>query len=165
MSALHARRELCNHVVAQIVKAKLIICSIGDRCGIGLAARDRAELCGALIVAAVLSVEDERAVVRNHANREAERSEERPHPLRVAAGEIVVHGDHVDAATGQSIERRSKGPDKCLPFARLHLRDLSLMECNRTEDLLVIWAHAKRSARGLARGGECFGRSLVECRG
>ena len=51
-----------------------------------------------------------------------------PHPCRIAAGEIVVHGEHMDAASLARIPRHSGNRRQRLAFARLHLHNPSVRQ-------------------------------------
>ncbi len=70
------------HVVAEIVEAEFVVRAVGDVAGVRLLA-----LVG--FHAAL-----------NRADGEAEAGVERAHPFHVAAGQVVVHRDDVDRATG-----------------------------------------------------------------
>ena len=89
------------HVVAQVVEAEL---------GVG-AVRDVGRVGGALLLVGLH--------VLQHADGEPEALVDRAHPLRVAAGQVVVDGDDVDALAGERVEhdgqrRRSAScPRRC----------------------------------------------------
>ena len=72
------------HVVAQVVEAELGVRSVGD---VGLVGQP-------LVL--------ERLHVLDHADRDAERVVERPHPLGVAAREVVVDRHEVDALAARA---------------------------------------------------------------
>ena len=80
MAALHAIGEIVFHVVAQIVEPEFVVGAVGDVGAIGGAAFGIIE------------------IVDDNADFEAQRSIERAHPFGVAASEIIVYGDDVDAA-------------------------------------------------------------------
>ena len=86
VAALDHLRHVVFHVVAQIVEAELVVGAVGDVGGVGLAA--------------LLVVEP----VHDDADRQAEEPVDLPHPLGVAAGEIIVDGDDVDAFAGERIQ-------------------------------------------------------------
>ncbi len=83
VAALHAMRQVVLHVVAQIVEAVLVVRAVSD--------------VGTVRCPALRVVE----IVHNDADRHAEAAIERAHPFRVAAREVVVHGDDVDAAASE----------------------------------------------------------------
>ena len=67
------------HVVAQVVEAEFVVRAVGDVAGVGL-----------LPLAGLHAALD-------RADGQAEARVERAHPLHVAAGEVVVHRDDVNA--------------------------------------------------------------------
>ena len=144
VSALHHVLQLELHVVAQVVEAELVVGAVGDVGGVGLAS---------LVV---------REVVDDDADRQAEEAVDLAHPFGVALGEIVVHGDDVDAAAGERVQVAGKRGDQRLAFAGLHLGDLSLVEDHAADELDVEVAHADGAAAGLAHDGEGLGQDIGE---
>ena len=144
MAALGHLREVGLHVVAQVVEAELVVGRVGD---VGLVG-------GALLGLGLLG--------DDHAGGEAEHPEDLAHPLGVAAGEVVVDGDDVDALAGQRVERGREGRDQGLALAGLHLGDVALVEEDAAHELHVEGAQAERPARGLAHQGEGLGQQGVE---
>ena len=151
-----------DHVVAQVVEAELVVRAVGDVGGVGLAAGDRAEVDQPLVARRVAGLEDERRVVGDHPDADAEEVEDRAHPLRVAPGEVVVDGDDVDAAAGQGVEDRGQRRDEGLALAGLHLGDLALVEDGAADQLDVEVAHPERPLHRLAGHREDVGQDLVE---
>src|SRR5216683_2102177 len=137
VAALHTVGEVVLHVVAEIVEAELVVGAVGDVGGVG--------------GTALIVVE----VVDDHADGEPERAIERTHPFRVAAGEVVVDGDDVHTASGQSVEGGGKGGDEGLAFAGLHFRDFAVVQDHPADKLHVEVAHVQEAASGFANQGEC----------
>ena len=162
MSTLYALLKLGDHVVAEVVKAELIVCAVGDISGIRLTPGDRAQLCGLLVAAVIVGVEQERTIVRNHANGEAHEGEDRTHPTCVATGEVVVDGHHMYAAATDGIDGGAEWPDECLPFTGAHLGNLSLMQHDCAQNLLVVWAHTSGSARCFTCRRQNLGQLSIE---
>ena len=79
MPALHVVRELELHVVAEVVEPELVVRAVGDVGGVG-------DLPLGVV-----------QFVLNDADGHAEEAVDPAHPLRVAAGEVVVDRDDVDA--------------------------------------------------------------------
>ena len=98
MVALDHRLEIELHVVAQIVEAELVVRAVGDVAARRLAWRSRSP-----------------CVVLDDADREAEELVEPAHPLGVAAGQVVVDGDDVNAAAGERIEVERSVATSVLP--------------------------------------------------
>ena len=94
--------------------------------------------------------------------RHAEEAVDPAHPLRVAAGEVVVDGDDVDALAGERIEIRRQRGDQRLAFAGLHLGDLAAVEDHAADQLHVEVPHVQHAAPGLADDGERLGQQIVE---
>ena len=84
------------------------------------------------------------------------------HPLRVAAGQVVVHGDDVDALAFERVEVGGQRGDQRLAFAGLHLGDLAAVEDHAADHLDVEMPHVERAAPGLADDGEGLGQQIVE---
>ena len=74
------------------------------------------------------AAEEVGGLVLKAADGQAEGIVDRPHPLRVALGQVVVHGHQMRAATVQGVEVQRQRGDQRLAFAGLHLGDLALME-------------------------------------
>ena len=84
------------------------------------------------------------------------------HPFRVAAGEIVVDGDDVDALAGERVQVDGEGGDERLAFAGLHLGDRALVQHHAADELHVEMALAERSLGGLAHRREGRHENVVE---
>ena len=132
------------HVVAQIVEAELVVGAVGDIAAVGL-----------LALLVVQPVDDD-------ADGETEERVDLAHPFGVAAGEVVVDGDHMHAAAGQRVEIDRKGRDQRLAFAGLHLRDAAFMQDHAAGELDVEMALAEGALGGLAHRGEGRHQDIVE---
>ena len=86
MAALHALRCAKHHVVAQVIEAELRVGAVRDICLVGR------------------TLLHERHAVLQKADLHAEEAVDLAHPLRVALGEVIVHGDDVHALTGDRVE-------------------------------------------------------------
>ena len=134
------------HVVAQIVEAEFVVGGVRHVAGIG-----------GLALFVVEPVHDD-------ADREAQEAVDLPHPLAVALGEIVVHGDDMHALAGQRIEVHRERGDQRLAFARLHLGDVALVKHHAADHLHVEVPLLQRAPRGLAHGCERRSQNAVERR-
>ena len=151
-----------DHVVAQVVEAELVVRAVGDVRGVRLLARDGPEVDESLVRAPVIWVVQVGNVVLDDADRQAEAMEDGTHPLRVALGQVIVHGHDVDAALRHRVQRRGQRGDEGLALAGLHLRDLSLVQRHSAEELDVEVAHAELAPAYLAGSGEDLGQRVVE---
>ena len=109
VAALYAGRRPRDHVVAQVVEAELGVRAVGD---VGLVG-------GNLLRGA--------HAVLDQADLHAEEAVDLAHPLGVAAGEVVVHGDDVDVVARKRVQIPREGGHERLAFARLHLGDLPVV--------------------------------------
>ena len=146
VTALHVVREVELHVVAQVVEPELVVGAVGDVAGVG-------DL-------AFLVVE----VVLDDADRHPEEAVDTAHPLRVAAGQVVVDRDDVDALALERVEIGRERRDERLAFAGLHLGDLAAVQDDAADQLDVEVAHVQHAAAGFADYGKGFRNEVVERR-
>ena len=132
------------HVVAEVVEAVFVVGAIGDVAAVG-----RRPL------GIVEAVDDD-------ADGEAEEVVDLPHPFRVAAGEIVVDGDDVDALAPERVQVDGERGDEGLALAGPHLGDAALVKHHAADQLHVEMALAERALRRLAHGGEGGDEKVVE---
>ena len=144
MATLHALACLRNHVVTQVVEAELAVGTVGDVSRIGR----------------FLAIEPH--AVLQAANAHAQTLVDPAHPLAVALGEVIVHGNDVDSPTCDGIEIRRERSNERLAFASLHLGDHAPVQGDATHDLLIEVTHPLRPLRSLPHGGEGLGEQLVE---
>jgi hypothetical protein len=136
--------EAGGHVVAQVVEPEL-----GVR-----AVRDVRRVGRALLLVGL--------VVLEHADGQAEAFVDRPHPVRVAAGQVVVDRDHVHALAGERVDDHGERAGERLALARAHLGDLTVMEDHAADQLHVEMTHLHPSAAHLAGQREGLGQQLVD---
>jgi hypothetical protein len=82
-----------------------------------------------------------RLVVLNDADSEPQKRVELTHPFRIAAGQVVVDGDHVNAAPAQSIQIDGCSGYQRLALAGRHLGDAAPMEDDSADELHVEMDH------------------------
>ncbi len=144
--ALHAVLDVELHVVAQIIKAELIVRAIGDVGGIGGAA---------LVVVQIM---------HNHADGQPQELVDLAHPLGIALGQIVVDRDHMHAMAGQCIQIAGQRGHQRLAFAGPHFGNLALMQHHAANQLHVKVAHAQHSPAGLAHHGKGLRQQRIQRR-
>ncbi len=105
MAALDHVGQRVLHVVAQVVETEFVVGAVGHVAGVG----------GAALVVV--------QPVHDLADRKAEEAVDLPHPVRIAAGEIVVDGDDVDALALEGVEIDRRGRHQGLALAGAHLGD------------------------------------------
>ena len=96
------------------------------------------------------------------ADGQAEEAVDPAHPLGVAAGQVVVDGDDVDALAGERVEVDRQRGDERLAFAGLHLGDLAAVEHHAADQLDVEVPHVEHAAAGFADDREGLGQQVVE---
>ena len=144
VAALHHVLELELHVVAEVVEAELVVGAVGHVARVrGLA----------------LVVEQ---VVLDAAHRQPQEPVDLAHPVRVAPGEVVVHGDDVHAPAGQGVQVHGHGRDEGLALAGLHLGDLSRVQDHPADQLHVEGAKAQGAHGGFASDRERLLEQLVQ---
>ncbi len=136
-------RKLELHVVAQVVEAELVVRPVGN------VRRVRHLTLGI------------RQLVLDDANRQSEEPVDFAHPLRVAAGEVVVDGHDVDALALDGVQIRRKRRHQRLALAGLHLGDLAFVKDSAADKLHVEVPHVQRTAAGFPDDGEGFNQQVV----
>ena len=131
-------------LVAEEVEAELLAGPVGDVAGIGGAA-------GAVGLAGL-----------DAADGQPEQLVDRRHPLGVAAGQVVVDRDDVDALAGQGVEEGRHGGDQRLALAGLELGDALVVDGDAAQDLDVEMPLADRPLGRLADQGEGLEQQAVE---
>ena len=144
MTALHELRHVELHVVAQVVEAELVVGAVGDVAAVGRVAFRVAQ------------------VVLDHAHRHPEEAIDAPHPVGVAARQIVVDGDDVHALAGQRVQVGGEGGHQRFPLAGLHLGNLAAVQHDAADELHVEVPHAEHAPARLADDGEGVDQQLVE---
>src|SRR5215218_4888418 len=147
--------EICREVVTQIVEAELGVGAVGH---VGLVG-------GALVVpVALVGLQDP--------ERDSERVVDRLHPERIAASEVVVDRDEMDAlAVGgltvgvarlERVEDDGQRGRQRLSLAGLHLGDRAVVQDHPADQLDVEVALAERPLGDLARECERLEEQLVQ---
>jgi hypothetical protein len=132
------------HVVAQVVEAEFVVRAVRDIARVRFLPLAR--------VHAALDVADGQAQVRV----------DRPHPLHVAAGEVVVDGNYVNALALNRVEIRGERGDQRLAFAGHHLGDVPFVEDHPAHQLDVVMAHAQEPAAALTHCGKGLDQDVVQ---
>ena len=142
--ALHLEALALHHVVAQKIEAELVVGAVGDVAGIG----------GALVVRG-LSRDDD-------ADGKPHETVHFAHPRRVAGGEVIVDGHHMDAVARERVEIGGKHRNQRLAFARRHLGDSALVQRDCAHDLLEEGAQPQHPVARLAHCGVGVIEHIVE---
>ena len=132
------------HVIPQVVKAELVVGSVGD---VGVVSR----LLGRT-----------HHPVDHQAHGQTHEAVDLAHPLGVTLGQVVVDGDDVHALAGQRVQVGGQGGHQGLAFAGLHLGDAALMQDDAADELHPVGAHAQHTPGGLPAGGKGLGQDVVQ---
>ena len=141
--AMHLLPGVEAEAVAEQVEARLLGGDVGDVAGVGGAALGRPHR--------LLHVAD----------AHAQKLVDRPHPGGVAARQVVVEGEDVDAAAGEGGEEGRGDGGERLALAGLHLDDAARVQREARGDLHVVGALPERAAGGLAGESEGFDEQRV----
>ena len=181
--ALHLLLRIQHHVVPQIVEAELIVRPVGDVRAVSLPPRAgpqhpqiaqlaptlplfRIQLRIVLLLRRVLHrrVEEKRRAVLQHPHREPQRVVNRPHPLRVALRQIVVHRHQMRPIALQRIQIERQRRHQRLPLARPHLRNLALVQHHPAQQLHIVVAHLHTPTRRLPHRRKRLRQNVVQRR-
>ena len=132
------------HVVAQVVEAELGVGAVGDVGGVASARRVG------------------RVVVLLDPDLDAEGAVDGLHPFGVAAGQVVVDGDDVDAVARQRVEEDGQRRGQGLALAGLHLRDRARVQDHAADQLDVVVALSEHPLARLAAERKSLGQQVVE---
>ena len=107
-----------------------------------------------------------------HADRHAQKVIHLLHPQGVAAGQVVVDRDHMDALApggvavlvtrGERVEYHRQGGGESLAFTGLHLGDGPVVQDHPADQLDVEMALLQRALGRLARERKAFEEELVQ---
>ena len=132
------------HIIAQVIKAELIICTVGDVCIVLLAA-----LCRLLVCNDAPGFHPQETV-------------DAPHKLRLVARKVIIHRDNMDAFTLQGVEICWERCDQCFPFTGLHFGDIPPMECRTAHKLHIKVALPKGTLGYFAYCRKCFRHEIIK---
>src|SRR6185312_1787389 len=132
------------HVVAQVVEAELVVCTVGD--------------VGAVGLSPLLLVE----VVNNRAHRQAKEAVNPAHPPRVAPGQVIVHGNDVNALAAKRVQIAGQSCDQGFAFAGFHFGDAPAVEGNSADKLNVEVAHIQHAPARFATDRERLYKDVVQ---
>ena len=144
VAELHHVGLVGHHVVAQVVKAELIVGAVGD---IGIV--------GGPAGIAVHALYDQ-------ANGQPQPAVELAHPLAVALGQIVVNGNNVHPLAGQGVQVGGQGSHKGLALTGLHLGNIAAVQGNAAGHLHREVLHAQHTPCSLAADGKGIRQDVVQ---
>ena len=96
------------------------------------------------------------------ADRKPEEAVDLPHPLGVAAGQVVVHGHEVDAAAAERVQVDGQSRDEGLALTGLHLCDPAEVQRHAPHQLDVEVSLSEDPPSCLTDGGKGLNEEVVE---
>ena len=144
VAALHHVGLVGHHVVAQVVKAELVVGAVGD---IGIV--------GGPAGIAVHALHDQ-------TDGQSQPAVELAHPLAVALGQIVVDGNNVHPLAGQGVQVGGQGSHKGLALTGLHLGNIAAVQGDAAGHLHREVLHAQHTPCGFAADGKGIRQDVVQ---
>ena len=126
--------------IAEEIEAKFFRRPVGDVARIGLAA----------LIGFVRGLND--------SDRHSQRFVQRPHPLGVTRGQVIVDRGEVSPFADERMKVEGKGRSERFSFARLHFGEAPVEHCHPADVLDVEVAHVERPPTGFPYECECFGQ-------
>ena len=141
---LHAVGHLVDHIVPKVVESELVVGAIGDITTVGL-----------LLLFA-------RGLGQVNAHGQSEEVVEPAHPTRVAAGEVIIHRDHMHALGAQGVQVHRQGCGQRLAFAGAHFRNLAVVQGHAAQHLHIEMAHLHDAFGAFAHDRKRFRQQCVQ---
>ena len=141
---LYAAVQGHDHVVAQIIKAELIIGSIRD------ISRVRS-----LAFRLIYAMDDQSYL-------ESEVTVDLPHPLAIASSQIIVYRNDVNTLTCQSVQVYRQGGNQGFTLTCFHLSNTPLMQNDAALDLDREMFHTQDAPSCFTHCSEGFGQNIFQ---
>ena len=141
---LHTVTGFVDHVVTQVIEAVFVVGAVGDVSAIR----------GLLFLA--------RHVGQVDTHRQTQEVIEAAHPLGIAIGKIVIHGDYVHALARQRIEVHRQRSGQGFALTRAHFRNLAMVQCHAPKHLHIEVAHFHDALGTLTHHSKGFGEDRIK---
>ena len=141
---LHKLLLINDHVIAEVVKAQLVIGNIGD-----IAVVLRPSLLGF-------------HRLKDAAHGQPEEAVDFTHPVRITVGQIVIDCDDAHAPSLQRIQVCGKRTDEGLAFTGLHFGNTALVKDHTADQLDAEMLHAKHTPGCFTDNGICLRQNIVK---
>ena len=100
--------------------------------------------------------------VDDDADVHAEEAVDLSHPVGIAAGQVIIHGNDMHALAGDRIQVSRQGCSQRLAFAGAHFGDLAVMQHHSADQLHIVMAHPQYPRARLAHNRKCFGQEGIQ---
>ena len=144
MTPLHHLAFVNRHIVPQIVKAHLVIGTVGNIRSIS-----------GFPVAGL-------HIVDNQTHAQTQEPIDLAHPFRVTFGQIIVHGNDMHTLAGQCVQICRKHSHQRFTFTGAHLRNSALMQHNAADNLHPIGLHTQNTPCSLTGRCKCLRQNIVQ---
>ena len=134
-----------DHVVAQVIETEFVVRAEGDVAAVGEFTFGKIH------------------VVQNQADAQAQKMIKPTHPLRVAAGKVIVDGDHVHAFSAERVQIHGQRRNQRFAFAGLHFGDFAFVQTHAAHELNIEMSHTQNSTRRFTADGKRFGQDVFHC--
>ena len=142
--ALHTVLLVNDHVVAQIIKAHLIVGAVGNVTGV----------CRTALV--IVQVMDDAS------DSQAEETENLAHFIGLCLCQVVVNRNDMDAVTGETVQIGCNAGNQRFTFTGTHFRDSALMQNDCTDNLDRERLFAENTVRSLADSCKGFHHNIIK---
>ena len=132
------------HVIAQVVEPELVVGAVSDVRAVGLLA---------------LGI---RKPVYDGTHGKAQKTVYLAHPLRVAAGQVVVDRHHVHASAREGVKVCGQRGHQGFPLTGFHFCNPALVQDHAADELDVEMAHVQRAFCRLPHHGKGLGKQPVQ---
>ena len=170
MTTLHTIFQVHTHIVTQVIKPELTVCTVGNIGRVSLLAGHHTQLVLVLVRRLFLGVDQKRFFAvfgarrhLQHAHAQPQHIVDRSHPTCITPRQIIVNGDQVHPLTGQRIQVDGQRGNQRFTFASAHLGNFSPVQCNTADHLHIIMPLPDGTLAGLAYNGKCLDQQIVQC--
>ena len=143
-ATLHLVLGAESHVIAKIVEAELVVRTISN-----------IRLIGSPLLFRGLTG-------RYNTYLQTQEAIQFSHPLGIAAGQVVVHGNQMHALASQRIQVYGQRRYQRFTFTGFHLGNTAFVKRDTADHLHVVMAHPHDSTTRLTSGGKRFRKQCVK---
>ena len=143
--ALHTVMGFIDHVVAQVIETVFVVRAVGD-----------VRVVGRLLFFT-------RHLREVDADRHAQEVEKLAHPACIAAGQVIVHSDDVQALASQCIQVSGQCGGQGFALARAHFGNLAVVQGDATRQLDIEVPHLHDPLGAFTNNGKGFRQQGIQC--
>ena len=144
LAALHHIFLIKDHIVAQVVKAQLVIGGIGNIGKIG---------AGLFFF---------RHIPQNQPNGKTKEIVDLSHPFRISLGKILVYRNDMNAFARQCVKVGRQGRHQGFTLTGLHFRNAALMKDYTADQLNAVMTGTQHTIARFSDNGKGFGQNIIQ---